>query len=358
MLAGHPAAKALQSTTASVFEILARTAKRGGDELQLETDAQSPVASDGDGAAAPSAASGPGSPRLNALEPAGRTIAGADGCKAGWIAAIRDPGEEPARWQSSPASRAWSTACPTTPSSPSTCRSACPISPQRRARPGDGWSARCSASGSRASSRSRRARPSMPSTSRSRRSSAGIEGHRLASEVAQANIRSAARRLDPGVRHLLRRSARSTRCCVARPDLRSRVIESHPEVAFWRLNGGAGDAPAEEGEGTGQSGRNGGAARTSRSPRPSRPSSSTGCRRAALLPTIFSTRRHCCSSPRATHAARPCRSPIRPASTATAFRWRSGHERAHSLTAPQHIDLGTPLCFSCRSMAHLPAKTA
>jgi pyridoxine kinase len=41
LLDGQPAGKALQSTTASVFEILARTAKRGGDELQLETDAQS-----------------------------------------------------------------------------------------------------------------------------------------------------------------------------------------------------------------------------------------------------------------------------------------------------------------------------
>lgn len=41
LLAGMPAAKALQSTTASVFEILARTAKRGADELTLETDAQS-----------------------------------------------------------------------------------------------------------------------------------------------------------------------------------------------------------------------------------------------------------------------------------------------------------------------------
>jgi pyridoxine kinase len=40
-LEGQPAAKALQSATASVFEILARTAKRGGDELQIETDAQS-----------------------------------------------------------------------------------------------------------------------------------------------------------------------------------------------------------------------------------------------------------------------------------------------------------------------------
>ena len=41
LLAGQPVAKALQSTTAAVFEILARTAKRGADELQLETDAAS-----------------------------------------------------------------------------------------------------------------------------------------------------------------------------------------------------------------------------------------------------------------------------------------------------------------------------
>lgn len=41
ILSGQPAMKALQSTTAAVYEILARTAKRGGDELQLETDAQS-----------------------------------------------------------------------------------------------------------------------------------------------------------------------------------------------------------------------------------------------------------------------------------------------------------------------------
>lgn len=41
LLGGQPLDKALQSATASVFEILARTAKRGGDELQLETDAQS-----------------------------------------------------------------------------------------------------------------------------------------------------------------------------------------------------------------------------------------------------------------------------------------------------------------------------
>jgi len=41
ILSGNTPEKALQSTTAAVYEILARTAKRGGDELQLETDAQS-----------------------------------------------------------------------------------------------------------------------------------------------------------------------------------------------------------------------------------------------------------------------------------------------------------------------------
>jgi pyridoxine kinase len=41
LLSGQPMEAALQSTTAAVFEILARTSKRGGDELQLETDAQS-----------------------------------------------------------------------------------------------------------------------------------------------------------------------------------------------------------------------------------------------------------------------------------------------------------------------------
>ncbi|TDK30353.1 pyridoxal kinase PdxY [Rhizobium deserti] len=41
ILAGLDDEKALQLSTASVFEILARTAKRGGDELTLETDSAS-----------------------------------------------------------------------------------------------------------------------------------------------------------------------------------------------------------------------------------------------------------------------------------------------------------------------------
>lgn len=41
LLAGVPDERALQLTTASVFEVLARTAKRSGDELTLESDASS-----------------------------------------------------------------------------------------------------------------------------------------------------------------------------------------------------------------------------------------------------------------------------------------------------------------------------
>lgn len=41
LLSGQSMEGSLKSTTAAVFEILARTSKRGGDELQLETDAQS-----------------------------------------------------------------------------------------------------------------------------------------------------------------------------------------------------------------------------------------------------------------------------------------------------------------------------
>jgi pyridoxine kinase len=41
ILSGMSDGKALQSTTASVFEVLARSARRGADELALETDAHS-----------------------------------------------------------------------------------------------------------------------------------------------------------------------------------------------------------------------------------------------------------------------------------------------------------------------------
>src|SRR5690606_30373900 len=41
ILGGSPDEKALRMTTSAVYEVLARAVRRGGDELQLETDAAS-----------------------------------------------------------------------------------------------------------------------------------------------------------------------------------------------------------------------------------------------------------------------------------------------------------------------------
>ena len=105
----------------------------------------------------------------------------------------------------------------------------------------------------------------------------------------------------------------------ARPDLRRRVIESHPEVAFWRLNGGHAMLLPKKVKGqvnpAGMAERRAllcGLGLASRFPR-------IGCRRAARQPTISSTPRHCCSSPRAVHAARRGPFRIRPASTRMAL---------------------------------------
>jgi pyridoxine kinase len=43
LMEGQTAEKALKATTAAVFEVVARAAKRGADELMLETDADSLV---------------------------------------------------------------------------------------------------------------------------------------------------------------------------------------------------------------------------------------------------------------------------------------------------------------------------
>ena len=58
LLAGMTDEQALATTTATVYEMLARAAQRGGDELQLETDARSlshPTATVDDASPRPSA---------------------------------------------------------------------------------------------------------------------------------------------------------------------------------------------------------------------------------------------------------------------------------------------------------------
>lgn len=63
------------------------------------------------------------------------------------------------------------------------------------------------------------------------------EGHRLASKAARATsdpprgVSIQAYGIFPKIREI-------DVLLIARPELRSRVIESHPEIAFWRLNDG------------------------------------------------------------------------------------------------------------------------
>ena len=132
---------------------------------------------------------------------------------------------------------AWSKACPATRWWQSTCRSACPNSPARAGADPRRWCGRCSASASRASFRSRRAPPSMPRRSRSRRSSSGTRriGRRARRRAGHSQPPRAVSIQAFGIFPKIREIDALLR---ERADLRQRVIESHPEVAFWRLNGG------------------------------------------------------------------------------------------------------------------------
>ena len=94
----------------------------------------------------------------------------------------------------------------------------------------------------------------------------------------------------------------------AGPTFGRRVIESHPEVAFWRLNGGQAMRAAEEDQGPGQSGRHGGAQHAAlRGAALLRRLSWTSRRRAVRQPTTSSTPARCCSI-----AARHARGETRP----------------------------------------------
>ena len=162
-------------------------------------------------------------------------------------------------------------------------------------------------------------------STRSPRSSCGTRRTaRRARLRARRPIRRAASRSRRSV--FSRRSARSMHCCGARPNLRRRVIESHPEVAFWRLNGEQAMLLPKKVKGqvnpAGMAERRALAAQ----PRSCRAISLHLHRHAVRRPTISSMPRRCCSSPRAMPAARRGRFRTRPAWTRMAFRSRSGRD--------------------------------
>jgi predicted RNase H-like nuclease len=172
---------------------------------------------------------------LKALEAGGRSIAGVDGCKAGWVAVMLAPG-------GIPTARVFATFGALIESLPDDAVVAVdmPIGlPDFTHKGGRGpevlvrrfLGERQSSVFSIPSRASLYAR-AEPFTTIER----WYEGHRLASEVARATsdpprgVSVQAYGIFPKIREI-------DTLLVARPELRDRVIESHPEVAFWRLNG-------------------------------------------------------------------------------------------------------------------------
>ena len=232
LLAGQASADALRSTTASVFEILSRTAERGGDELQIETDAKSlshPVVNIPvhDLYRTPQEVQPAPLPDVE--------IAGVDGCKAGWIAVLSRPGQLLearvfARFSDLVDSLSVDAVIAVDmPIGLPDCVGHGGRGPERLVR--ERLAARQS---SVFSIPSRRA--VYAETEEFTDLEAWYAAHRRASAVARATsdppraisiqafgIFSKIREIDA----LLRQ----------RQELRERVIESHPEAAFWRLNG-------------------------------------------------------------------------------------------------------------------------
>ena len=251
---------------------------------------------------------------------------------------------------------AWSKACPATRSWQSTCRSACPTSPARAGADPRRWCGRCSASASRASSRSRRAPPSMPRRSRSRRSSSGTRRIGRRADGAP-DIAAAARRVDPGLRHL--REDPRDRCPAAeRAELRQarhRIASGGGVLAAQRRPG---DALAEEGERHGQPAGDGRASRRC-SAALGWPANFSSRRRRAVLPrTTSSMPARCCSSQRAMRAGKRGHFQTRPARTAMALRWRSGRDGRRAIACGSRCTatlIAAVLCFSSRSWRIFPS---
>lgn len=171
---------------------------------------------------------------MNSLESAGRAIAGVDGCKAGWIAVILAPGGAP----TAGVFPAFADLIETLPDDAIVAVDM-PIGlPDFTHKGGRGpevlvrrFLGERQSSVFSIPSRAALYAHTEPFTTIER----WYEGHRLASATARATS-DPPRGVSIQAFGIFAKIREIDALLTARPDLRRRVIESHPEVAFWRLN--------------------------------------------------------------------------------------------------------------------------
>jgi pyridoxal kinase len=222
MLKGLDEADALQRASASVFEVLELATRRGADELALEADAH--VVN------APSFL--PAITRFKGERPT--NVAGVDGCKAGWVAVWRTDGAPPR-------SGAFASFADLVAFLPQDTVIAVdmPIGlPDRIGPEGRGPEARVR--------KMLGARQSSVFSIPSRAAIYAEEGpfatlqdfydaHTRASRLARETS-DPPRAISIQAFAIFDKIREIDRLLVERPELRGRIVEAHPEVAFWRLN--------------------------------------------------------------------------------------------------------------------------
>lgn len=227
LLADAPQEAVLRKATASVFEVLARAKARQADELMLERDRDSLVE--------PQAAvrvTRLGADGAKAVLP---PVAGVDGCKAGWVAVFRGSDGRLERFVEESFLALVDRLPPET-----VIAVDMPIGlPERTGHGGRGPEALVRRHlGERQSSvfsiPSRAAVYAEPGPFASLDD--WYAAHRRAGEVARATSEPP-RGISIQAFGIFSKIRELDQALIERPALRRRVIESHPEAAFWRLNG-------------------------------------------------------------------------------------------------------------------------
>lgn len=230
VLARKPPRGALRDATATVSEVLGKAIAREADELMLAADVQG-IRRPG----VPIYVRDLDRPEGEPLAGIGATtVAGVDGCKAGWVAVISRPGSAP----SVDVFRTFASLVDALPED-AIIAVDMPIGlPERTGRGGrePEMLARPHLDQRQSSVFSIPSRSAIyAETAEFSELEAWYAAHRRASEVARATS-DPPRGISIQAFGIFSKIREIDELLLSRPELRRRVIESHPEVAFWRLN--------------------------------------------------------------------------------------------------------------------------